>query len=110
MDLPSKSPERLFVPRTSPPLAALTRHDLEARLANRYDRYPVQSTLDRFRACFPGSDPSGVDCVGFESAEGIYRAGAQGLCLPQVPQLPESVAQLSRLSVVDQAGCKALRA
>jgi hypothetical protein len=110
MNLPSKSPERPFVPRTSPPLAALTRHALEARLSKLYDRHPVQSTLDRFRACFPGSGPTGVDCLGFESAEGIYRAGAQGLRLSQVPQLPESVAQLSRLSVVEQAGRKAIRA
>lgn len=107
---PPMPPKRPFVPRTSPPLAALTRQTLEARLSHRYDRHPVQFTLDRFRACFPGPGPSGVDCVGFESAESIYRAGAQGLRLPQIPQLPESVTQLSRLSVVDQAGRKAIRA
>jgi len=107
---PEKPHERPFVPRTSRPLAALTRHALEARLSQRYDRHPVQFTLDRFRACFPGPGPSGLDSVGFESAEGIYRAGAQGLRLSQVPQLPESVAQLSRLTCVDQAGRKAIRA
>ena len=103
-------PMRPFVPRTSLPLAALTRRALEARLNRSYDRHPVHLTVDRFRTCFPGPGTAGVDCLGFESAEGIHRSGAQGLRVSQIPQLPESVAQLSRLSEVDRAGRKAIRA
>ena len=110
MAIPFKPSERPFVPRTPTSLADLTRRALEARLANRYDRHPVQFTLDRFRALFQGSGPSCVDCLGFESAESVYRAGAQGLLLSEIPQLPESIVQLSRLSGVDQAGRKAIRA
>lgn len=100
---------RPFVPRTPPPLAALTRQALEARIQCSYARHPVHPAVDRFRDGFPSPGSEGVACLDFESAEGVYRSGAQGVRLSQVPQLPESVAQLSRLSGVDQAGRRAIR-
>lgn len=100
---------RPFVPRTPSPLAALTRQALEARIHSSYARHPVHPAVDRFRDGFPSPGSEGVDCLDFESAEGVYRSGAQGVRLSQVPQLPESVAQLSRLSGVDQAGRRAIR-
>jgi len=86
----------------------LTRQALNNRLQGRYARHPVQFSLERYQRSVPHQGSQGFRCVHFPSAEGIYRAGAQGLRLSEVPILPQSVAQLSRLGVMDKAGRAAL--
>ena len=61
------------------------------------------------RASAEGDGEESNGGVGFHAAESHYRAGAQGLRLSEIPQLPENLRQLSRLVVVDRAGRKALR-
>ena len=100
---------RPFVPSSNLPQGALTRQALEFRQVGVYARHPVQPSLARLDRDIVGPGPQGLDCLHFQAAEGHYRAGAQGVRLSQVPQLPQSVVQLSRLSLIDQAGRKALR-
>ena len=104
---PSASP---FIPASPGSLEARTRQALNNRLQGLYARHPVQFSLERYQRSVPHQGSQGFRCVHFPSAEGIYRAGAQGLRLPEVPILPQSVAQLSRLGVMDKAGRAALRA
>ena len=101
MTAPSSSP--------SGPLSALTLGALQLRYSHRYAVHPVENTLRTFGALLgsPGEEShSGFD---FQSAEGIYRAGAQGLPLPQIPQLPQSVVELTRLRSHDQEARRHLR-
>lgn len=91
------------------PLDPLTVQALRLRFSSRYAAHPVENTLRHFIALL--GDP-GEACdrgLDFQSAEGLYRAGAQGLPLPEIPQLPQSVVQLSRLRASDLAGRKQLR-
>ena len=88
---------------------ALTEQALQLRFQNRYARHPIENTLIALRQLFGDQGEEGHDSLGFKSAEGIYRAGAQGLQLPEGAQLPQSLVQLSRLHVVDRAARKTLR-
>lgn len=89
--------------------AALTEQAIQLRSDNRYASHPVETALRALRALAPDSGEEGHAGFDFESAESIYRAGAQGLRLPEIPQLPESLRELSRLSAVDRAGRTHLR-
>ena len=87
----------------------LTQQAFQLRLQNRYAHHPVEATLRHFCADAKIGSGQGYPGYDFESAETIYRAGAQGLRLPQIPELPEKAHHLSRLSVLDRAGRRALR-
>lgn len=79
------------------------------RSHHRYALHPVEAALQYHRSSaeIPGEEGNGA--CGFEQAEAHYRAGAQGLRLPEIPQLPEQLRELTRLNTVDRAGRKALR-
>ena len=92
-----------------PPLTALTAQAIQLRSDNRYAAHPIETALRALRTLTPDSGEEGYAGFDFESAESIYRAGAQGLRLPEIPQFPESLRELSRLSAVDRAGRTHLR-
>ena len=81
----------------------------QLRSRGRYALHPVTAALQyhRAQAEIPGEEGHGG--CGFEQAEAHYRAGAQGLRLSEIPQLPQQLRELSRLGSVDRAGRKALR-
>lgn len=89
----------------------LTAEALRLRLADRYARHPVEKTILTFRDLTVGErEREEGDCdLSFQSAESIYRAGAQRLPLSQVPKLPQSIVELTRLSSTDRAGRRELR-
>lgn len=89
--------------------SALTQQALQLRHSHRYATHPVENTLCYFADHLgaPGEESHrGLD---FQSAEGIYRAGAQGLPLPQIPQLPQSLVELTRIRALDWAARRHLR-
>ncbi len=92
-----------------PTLSSLICQAFELRSRHRYALHPVEATLQyhRAEAEIPGEEGHG-DCR-FEAAEAHYRAGAQGLQLSEIPQLPQQLRELTRLRRVDHAGRKALR-
>lgn len=90
-------------------LASLTRQALQLRLRGRYAVHPLETLLAHYRARFGAGGAQSDDGLGFESAEGIYRGGAQGLPLSALPKLPESVLELGRLRECDAAGRRRLR-
>ncbi|MCX6853580.1 MAG: hypothetical protein NTV80_01595 [Verrucomicrobia bacterium] len=101
---PSKEP-----PASSPSIAGLISQALELRSANHYALHPVEAVIQYH--CDP-AEISGEESHGgldFEQAEAHYRAGAQGIRLSEIPQLPQQLRELSRLSVVDRAGRSTLR-
>lgn len=87
----------------------MTLRALQLRSVHRYAAPPVENTFRHYCDLLGAPREEGHCGLGFQSAEGIYRAGAQGLPLPQIPQLPESVVELTRLRAVDQAARKHLR-
>ena len=88
---------------------ALTQQALQLRISRKYARFPVQYCCQQLYRGFPPSGEESVDCVDFQAAEGVYRAGSQGLQLSEIPELPQSLIQLSRLRVIDKAGRAKLR-
>ncbi len=90
-------------------LPDLTYQALELRSLGRYALHPVEATLQYCRAETERLGEEGHGCLGFREAEGYYRAGAQGLRLSEIPQLPHKLPELSRLGAVDRAGRKSLR-
>ena len=80
----------------------LTLGALQLRSSHRYAAHPVESTLRHYRDLLDAPREEGHGGLSFESAESIYRAGAQGLPLSQIPQLPQSVVELTRLRSIDQ--------
>jgi hypothetical protein len=92
------------VPLPASDIAALTEQALQIRLENKSARFPVQLCFRLLGRDVASFGEEGVDCLDFQAADGIYRAGAQGLPVSQIPQLPQSLVPISRLSVVDQAG------
>ena len=90
-------------------LASLTRQALRLRLRGRYAVHPLETLLAHYRARFGAGGAQSDGGLGFESAEGIYRRGAQGLPLSALPKLPESVLELGRLRECDAAGRRRLR-
>ncbi len=108
---PGSSPDR---PAAVKPLAgasflSLTRQALVLRSQGRYAAHPVETAILHHRAGAEDYGEEGDGCFGFREAEGYYRAGAQGLRLSEIPQLPRNIRELSRLGVVDREGRKALR-
>lgn len=91
-------------------LERLISQALELRSCQRYALHPVEAIVQSFRASADSPCQQGHGELGFEQAEVHYRAGAQGLRLPEIPQLPQQLRELGRLSDVDRAGRKALRA
>ncbi|RPJ32106.1 MAG: hypothetical protein EHM17_14080, partial [Verrucomicrobiaceae bacterium] len=90
-------------------LADLTLQAFQLRSQYRYALHPVEAAFQyhRAEAEIPGEEGHGGS--GFEQAEAHYRAGTQGLRLPEIPQLPQQLRELSRLGPVDRAGRKAIR-
>jgi len=90
-------------------LAGLTLASFVLRSQNRYALHPVEAALQYHRAPaeIPGEEGHGG--YGFREAEAHYRAGAQGLRLSEIPQLPQQLRELSRLAPVDRAGRISLR-
>ncbi len=92
-----------------PSLNSLTEQAFRFRNEGRYAAHPVEAALRYHcaQAEKPGSQSHGV--LDFESAEIIYRTGAQGLRLSEIPQLPQSIPELSRLGAVDRTARSHLR-
>lgn len=92
-----------------PSLASLTSQAFQLRYNHHHALHPVEAALQYHRASAEISGEEGHGGCGFEEAEAHYRAGAQGLRLSKIPQLPQQLRELSRLSSVDRAGRSALR-
>lgn len=92
-----------------PSLASLTSQAFQLRCHQHHALHPVEAALQYHRASAEISGEEGHGGCGFEEAEAHYRAGAQGLRLSEIPQLPQQLRELSRLSSVDRAGRSALR-
>ena len=88
---------------------SLTLQAFQLRYQSHHALHPVEAALQYHRAAAQDSRAPCDAAVGFEQAEGIYRTGAQGLRVSEIPQLPQQLRELSRLSVLDTAGRKALR-
>lgn len=94
---------------SSLPLTVLTFQALELRSANHYALHPIEAAIRHFGAEAEFIGEEGHGGIGFEQAEGHYRAGAQGIRLLEIPKLPHSIRELSRLGPVDRQGRRALR-
>lgn len=92
-----------------PSTALLTAQALHLRSRNHHANHPVETALHALRALAPDAGSESHPGFDFESAESLYRAGAQGLRLPEIPQLPQSLRELARLSALDRAGRTHLR-
>ncbi len=90
-------------------LPALTIQAFQLRSQHLYALHPVEAALQYHRASaeISGEESHGGIC--FEAAEAHYRAGAQGLRLSEIPQLPKQLRELTRLAPLDRAGRKSLR-
>jgi hypothetical protein len=87
----------------------LTAQAFRFREEDKYASHPVEAALRYHRS---EAEKSGAESRGgfdFESAEVLYRASAQGLRLSKIPQLPQSLAELSRLGALDRAARSGLR-
>jgi hypothetical protein len=95
--------------RDVPAAGALTSQAREVRAKGHYAAHPVEASL-RYHCSETGAPgEEGYGGLDFETASRIHRAGAQGLRLSEIPQLPQRIAELSRLSPMDRAGRVALR-
>ncbi len=90
-------------------LNALTEQAFQFRKVDRYAAHPVEAALRYHCAQAEKSGSQSHSGLDFESAEILYRASAQGLRLSEIPQLPQSIPELSRLSAVDRAALSGLR-
>ena len=79
-------------------LAGLISHALELRSNCRYALHPVEAVIQYHRASAEVLGEEGHGGFDFEQAEAHYRAGAQGIRLSEIPQLPQQLRELSRLS------------
>ena len=95
--------------QAGPSLASLTFQAFQLRSHQHHALHPVEAALQYHRASAEISGGEGHGGCGFAEAEAHYRAGAQGLRLSEIPQLPQQLRELSRLGDVDRAGRKALR-
>jgi len=78
-------------------LPALTLQAVQLRSQHRHALQPIEAALQYHRA---GAQDTGAPCdpgISFEQAESHYRAGAQGLRLSEIPQLPQQLRELSRI-------------
>lgn len=91
------------------PYADLICQAFQLRSQLRYALHPVEAALQYHRAPAEiyGEESHGGD--DFAEAEAHYRAGAQGLRISEIPQLPQKLCELSRLLRVDREGRKSLR-
>jgi hypothetical protein len=88
----------------------LTAHDaFRFRQEGKYAVHPVEAALRYHRSQAEKSGSQSHGGLDFESAEILYRASAQGLRLSEIPQLPQSLAELSRLGALDRAARSGLR-
>jgi hypothetical protein len=87
----------------------LTLQAFQLRFQHRHALHPIEATLQYHSAYADIPGEKGHGGCGFEEAEAHYRAGAQGLRLSEIPQLPQQLRELSRLGPIDRAGRKALR-
>jgi hypothetical protein len=103
----SEQSEEALVPISK--AATLISHALKLRSASHYALHPVEAVVQYHRdpAEIVGEESHGG--IDFQQAEAHYRAGAQGLRLSEIPQLPQQLRELSRLASVDRAGRKSLR-
>ena len=110
-DVPPLRPRALVaVPSVSQKgIAALISRALELRSLHHYALHPVEAALQYHRDPAENPGKEGHGGFDFEQAEAHYRAGAQGLRLSEIPQLPQQLRELSRLSAVDRAGRRTLR-
>jgi hypothetical protein len=92
-----------------PTASDLTSRALELRGRGLYATHPVEASLRYHRSETGAPGEEGHGGLDFETASRIHRAGAQGLRLPEIPQLPQRIAELSRLAPLDWAGRTALR-
>jgi len=90
-------------------LSNLTLQAFQLRSQHRHAIHPVEAALQYHRANAEETGDKGHGGCGFAEAEAHYRAGAQGLRLSEIPQLPQQLRELSRLGPVDRAGRKTLR-
>ena len=95
---------------SAPGIAGLISQALELRSRGHYALHPVEAVIQYHRAAAEIPGEEGHGSRHFEQAEAHYPTGAQGLRLSEIPQLPQQVREPGRLSVVDRAGRKALRA
>jgi hypothetical protein len=92
-----------------PPADELTAQAFRFRKEDKYAAHPVEAALRYHRSQAEKSGPESHCGFGFESAEVLYRASAQGLRLSEIPQLPRSLPELSRLGILDRAARSGLR-
>jgi len=87
----------------------LTQQAFQFRKEGRYAAHPVEAALRYHRAQAENTGAQSHGGFDFESAEILYRAGAQGLRFSEIPQLPQSIPELSRLASVDRSARSHLR-
>jgi hypothetical protein len=92
-----------------PSADGLTVQAFRFRREGKYAAHPVEAALRYHRSQGEKSGPESHGGFDFESAEVLYRASAQGLRLSEIPQLPQSLAELSRLGALDRAARSGLR-
>lgn len=114
LPLPDSSPRRTLAGLgecvgAGPPLPVLTLRAFQLRSQYHHALHPIEAALQYHRADAEILGEKGYGSGGFEQAEAYYRTGAQGLRLPEIPQLPQKLRELSRLGPVDRAGRKAPR-
>lgn len=81
---------------SDPALSGLTLPAFQPSSRHRDALQPVEAALQYHRASAQGHGAPRDAAVGCEPAEVIYRAGAQGLRLSEIPQLPQQLRELSR--------------
>ena len=87
----------------------LTAQAFDLRCNWRYAAHPVETVLQHFRSQAESLGEEGDGGADFQRVESIYRSGAQGLRLSEIPELPKNLRELSRLATVDRAGRTILR-
>jgi hypothetical protein len=92
-----------------PLFPSLTARAFQLRSLGRYALHPIEAAIRHHCAFTEILGEEGNCGLRFAEAESHYRAGAQRLRLPEIPQLPQQLRELSRLGMVDRAGRKALR-
>jgi hypothetical protein len=81
----------------------LMAHAFRFRKEGKYAANPIEAALRYHRSQAEKSGPESHGGFDFESAEVLYRASAQGLRLSEIPQLPQSLAELGRLGASNPA-------
>ena len=90
-DLPPHRPLVEEHPVSAPGIAALISQALELRSHSHYALHPVEAVIQYHRDPAENPGEEGHGGHDFEQAEAHYRAGAQGLRLSEIPQLPQQL-------------------